>query len=186
MKERGKSIRGFSLVELVVAMAVAAIVLGALHSVFTYQRKSLALQDRSVEAQQNARAALQLMTRDIVMAGYSSAAGVAFAHQTSLKVSYGAGNVVKTYGFGRYSGNRIGRREEGGSPASPSAVADHVRELAFTYFDAVGNIMPPDINGTVNHANVRRIRVRVHTVTPPFAGYSSSCTLETDIAPRNL
>lgn len=197
MGEHGKPIRGFTLLELVIAMAVAAIVLAALHAVFTYHRGTLAMQERGVEAQQNARAALQLMTRDIVMAGYSSelgappvpVPGVAFAHRTSLTVRYGVPGVLKRYGFSRYSGNRIGRREndeEGAGLPSRSAVADHVRSLTFTYFDASGNPLTPDMKGEVNPADVRLVRVNVHAVTPPFAGYSSSCTLETDIAPRNL
>jgi len=62
---------GFSLIELVVAMAVTGVVVGAVYSVYHAQQRSYNTQQEIVEMQQNIRAAMQLMEREIRMAGYT-------------------------------------------------------------------------------------------------------------------
>ena len=61
---------GFSLIELLIAMAVGLVVLGAMYSVFTLQNKTLTNQEEIVAMQQSVRAGMDMMTREIVMAGY--------------------------------------------------------------------------------------------------------------------
>ena len=61
---------GFTLLELLVSMAVGIIVLGAMVSTFLIQRKSYATQEQVTQLNQNARAAMDLMSREIRMAGY--------------------------------------------------------------------------------------------------------------------
>ena len=63
--------RGFTLVELMIAMAVGMIVLGAVYALFTVQSKHLANQEQLAELHQNARVAMDIMVRDISMAGYN-------------------------------------------------------------------------------------------------------------------
>ena len=62
---------GFTLIELLIAMAVAGIVAGAIFTAFLSQQKSYLAQEQVSEMQQNLRAALDIMARDIRMAGYS-------------------------------------------------------------------------------------------------------------------
>jgi len=66
--------RGFSLIELMVAMAIAMIVLAAIHQAYLSQQKAYTSQQLVVEMQQNARAAMTLMKREIRMAGFAPAA----------------------------------------------------------------------------------------------------------------
>jgi len=63
--------RGFTLVELLVAMAVGMIVLGAVYALFTAQSKHLATQEQLAELHQNARVAMDMMVRELSMAGYN-------------------------------------------------------------------------------------------------------------------
>jgi type IV pilus assembly protein PilW len=56
--------------ELLIAMAITAIVMGAVYSTYKSQQDSYVVQEQVAEAQQNLRAALYLMSRDIRMAGY--------------------------------------------------------------------------------------------------------------------
>ena len=58
------------MVELLVAMAIGLVVLGGMYSVFTIQNKTFSKQEQIVEMQQNARAAMDMMSREIRMAGY--------------------------------------------------------------------------------------------------------------------
>ena len=61
---------GFSLIELMVAMVVGILALAAIYGAFQSQQRAQATQQMVVDMQQNARAALAFMTREIRMAGY--------------------------------------------------------------------------------------------------------------------
>jgi prepilin-type N-terminal cleavage/methylation domain-containing protein len=67
--------RGLTLVELVVAMAISFIVIAAVYRSFTSQQKTYALQDQVAEAQQSARVAMNILMRDLRMAGYGKPEG---------------------------------------------------------------------------------------------------------------
>jgi type IV pilus assembly protein PilW len=64
---------GFTLVELIVAMAIGLVIIGASYRVFEVQNKILHNQEQIVEMQQNVRAAMDMMTREARMAGYNPA-----------------------------------------------------------------------------------------------------------------
>lgn len=70
MNFRNKSDKGFTLVELLVGMAITGIMLAGLYSVYTGQQKAHLAQVQVIDMQQNLRAALLIMTREIRMAGY--------------------------------------------------------------------------------------------------------------------
>ncbi len=61
---------GFTLIELMVAMVIAIIVMGAIFMTFKSQQDSYVIQDQVTRMQQNLRGAMYIMTRDIQMAGY--------------------------------------------------------------------------------------------------------------------
>jgi type IV pilus assembly protein PilW len=63
--------RGFTIIELVIAMAIGMVVLGALYSLFSVQNRTFLLQEQIVEMQQNARSGMEIMLRDMRMAGYN-------------------------------------------------------------------------------------------------------------------
>jgi len=62
--------QGFTLVELMVAMAISLVVMGAIFLTFKSQQDSYIIQDQLTATQQNLRAAMYMLTRDIQMAGY--------------------------------------------------------------------------------------------------------------------
>lgn len=68
-----KNRKGFTLIELCVAMAIASFVMAAIYSVYRAQTQSHRNQQLVVEMQQNMRAAMYLLEREIRMAGYSAA-----------------------------------------------------------------------------------------------------------------
>jgi type IV pilus assembly protein PilW len=65
--------RGFSLVEILIAMSVGMVVLGLVYNVFTLLSKQFTKQEVVVEMQQNARMAMDIITREILLAGYNPA-----------------------------------------------------------------------------------------------------------------
>jgi prepilin-type N-terminal cleavage/methylation domain-containing protein len=64
-----KSQRGFTLVELMIASLIGVIVMAAMTSVFRQAMNAMFTVTQRIETQQNMRAAVELMTKDISMAG---------------------------------------------------------------------------------------------------------------------
>ena len=61
---------GFSLIELMVAVAIMAIVISQLMLVFTTQRRATVVNDRVLDVQESARTVIDLVTFDARMAGF--------------------------------------------------------------------------------------------------------------------
>lgn len=64
---------GFSLVELLVAMALSSIILALIYATYQAQLRTQVTQQQVVEMQQNARAVIYAMEREIRLAGYDPA-----------------------------------------------------------------------------------------------------------------
>jgi len=71
MKARSiSSIKGVSLIELLVALVICGIVVAGAYRFFIVQTRAYAVQDQVIEAQQNVRLAMEILLRDLRMAGY--------------------------------------------------------------------------------------------------------------------
>jgi len=82
--------RGFSLVELIVAMALGLIVLAATTQLFKSGMDATILVTQSSEMQQGARATLNLIAKDVSMAGSGLPSG-------GLPLPNGAGSVASLF-----------------------------------------------------------------------------------------
>lgn len=85
--------RGITLIELLVAMVISAILVGGIYRTFIGQQKTYTVQEQVVDIQQNVRAAINRMTTEVRMAGfghvdmllpapYASGAGVTIGGRT--------------------------------------------------------------------------------------------------------
>ncbi len=98
-----KSKAGFTLIEVLIALLVSMVILGGAYSVFMSQQKNTVTQTDISDIQQNLRAAMDFMARDIRMAGYAGTANGSLG-------DFGFVNV----GFSDYSGNPdSGARDQG-------------------------------------------------------------------------
>jgi len=68
--KHARKMAGFTLIELLVAIALGMIVLAGLFRTFKVQHDSYVIQDQVSAMQQNLRAAMYMITRDLQMAGY--------------------------------------------------------------------------------------------------------------------
>ena len=62
--------KGLTLIEMLIVLVLASILLGALYRTLLGQQKSYTVQEQVVDTQQNLRAAIEQMVREIRMAGY--------------------------------------------------------------------------------------------------------------------
>ena len=64
-----KENKGVTLIELMIALVISTILVGGTYSIFVSQQRTFTVQDQVVGAQQDGRAALTIMAKDIRMAG---------------------------------------------------------------------------------------------------------------------
>lgn len=153
------SSQGFTLTEILVAMAISSIVAASIYATLYSQQKSYMAQEQITIMQQNLRGAMHLMGRDIRMAGYDptewSTAGIETAQANSIRITMdltddtgtgapdgdiGDANEDITYSLSDVDGdgdNDLGRNDVNGS--GNELVAENIDALDFVYLDGEGN-----------------------------------------------
>ncbi len=194
------SSRGSTLIELMVALSIGMIVLGALTATFIMQRKVYSAQEQVIEMTQIARAAMDMIGREVRMAGYFSSAnpmqrdssasprfvGIP-ARDSRLEILADLNEDGDTEDANEHiiytfdSDNRMIRRNTGGG-AQP--FAETIQAFSFEYLDGNGSPAATD-------AAVRKIRIAItaRTAKPdahdPGSG-AGTLTLVESVFPRNL
>ncbi|NQT10838.1 MAG: prepilin-type N-terminal cleavage/methylation domain-containing protein [Desulfobacteraceae bacterium] len=193
---------GFTLVELLIAMTIGLIILAALSSTFLIQRKTYDVQEQIVEMVQTARAAMDMITREIRMAGYDPTGagfdGIIYnADQLQIETDInGDGNILNDDGsydsnehivYKYYDKDSIypyqTKRKTGNGNFQP--FAENIQSFIFDYLDSSGS-------ATTTTADIRQIRITITARTSKAdADYSANNgyrthTLTSFITPRNL
>jgi type IV pilus assembly protein PilW len=193
--------RGFSLVEMLIAMAVGMVVLGAMYGVFNIQSKTLGNQEEIVAMQQSVRAGMDMMAREIGMAGYdptlvNSFIGVTLnASQLQIQADLdGSGaidatseeNIIYAIAFDATTANPNNKKITRNIGAGAQSFVENVNNFTFEYLKSDG------ITSATTSAEVRQIRITITGRTAkPDSSYSANggyrtYTLTSVIAPRNL
>jgi type IV pilus assembly protein PilW len=201
--------RGFTLVELLIAMTIGLIIMTALSSTFLMQRKIYDVQEQVAEMVQTARAAMDMMTREIRMAGYNPTGagfdGITYdAHQLQIQAnidddeniinadgSYDENeNITYTY----YDENsaypyQIKRKTDNGNFVS---FAENIEEFTFVYLKADG---VTEVTTSAENDDIRQIKITITARTarpdrdythPTYGDHYRRYTLTSVITPRNL
>ncbi|MDY0220203.1 MAG: PilW family protein [Desulfobacterium sp.] len=174
---------GFTLVELLIAMAISGIVMAGVMTAFLSQHGSYLVQDNVVEMQQNIRAAMELITSEVRMAGYdpsgNASAGIVTATAGRLGftqdlnddgLTTGANESI-TYGFSTANDANgdgmadtgsasLGRNTGtatgvGGSGFQP--VSENFQAVEFNYLMADGTFTSAPAAATFN--DIRGVRI---------------------------
>ena len=191
---------GLTLIELMIALSIGMIILGALTSTFILQRKAYNTQEQVIEMTQIARAAMDIIGREVRMAGYFNLSNPMQRDSADKPHFVGIPNTISRleiladltgdgdtndeneqiiYTFD--SVNKMIRRNTGGG-AQP--FAENIQAFSFLYFDADGNPAATD-------AAIRKIRITITARTVkndplnPGRG-AGTLTLIEDVSPRNL
>jgi len=64
--------KGITLIELLVALVICGVVIAGIYRVFVAQSRAYTVQDQVVEVQQGIRSAMEILIRDLRMAGFDS------------------------------------------------------------------------------------------------------------------
>jgi len=158
---------GFTLVELLIAMAISGIVLGAAVNPFLAQRWSYALQEHVTAMTQGTRAALEMVTREVRVAGYNPARtsfdGITYdPTQVQIRADLnGDGDTADTNETIAYVYNPATQQLMRETDGSSQPIADHIQAFTFDYVDGAGM-------STTTTANIRQIRITItaRTATP--------------------
>jgi type IV pilus assembly protein PilW len=82
--------RGVSLIELLIGLVICGIVIAGIYRVFMTQSKAYSIQDQVVEVQQSVRSAMELISRDLRMAGFdddSIASGISITEPIATPIN---------------------------------------------------------------------------------------------------
>jgi type IV pilus assembly protein PilW len=190
-----RNLEGFTLVELMVSMGIGMVILAAVTTTFMSQTRIYNAQEQINEMQQNARGVLDILSRELKMAGYKPNGGgfngVTYS-TTQLMVqadlnSDGAistsstANEQITYAFD--SANQQITRAVGSGSAQ--VLAEHIAAFTFNYLDSAGA-------ATTVSANIRQVSITITAKTAkPDPNYTSdggyrTYTMSATITPGNL
>jgi len=176
--------RGFTLIELMVSIAIGMVVLASVATTFTSQTRAYSAQEQINQMEQNLRGALDIMTREIKMAGYrpngGTVTGVVIYSSSSLTIQAdidGTGTLLAS-GTGSDTANeqiayvydivnkKITRQVGSGTAAT---LAENISAFTFTYYQSSGATL------ATSASNIRRIKIAMTGITAkPDPGYSSN------------
>lgn len=172
---RARQSPGFTLTEVMVSTLLMLMVTGTIFSTYRFQMFALKGQEKQLETQQAGRGLMDLITREVRLAGYDPTCaktfgGLADARSQLLQLQFdsnadgaiGAGESI-TYSYDTQY-QHIAR--SAGGAAVPLVNGLPADALTFTYYDANGVVLapggdPPALTAA-QRAAVRRVKVVLH------------------------
>ncbi len=172
---------GFTLLELLVVMALSGIVMAAIYATFLSQQRSYRMTEQVVAVQQNLRGAMYFMERELRIAGYDpkrtndfgvtaiAAQSITFTMDTTTE--NGTFDLGETITYQYHAGDHTLTRDAG---AGAQVIAENVTGLTLAGMAADGT-------ATMVAGNVRWVDV---TITGTLGGHTR--TLNTRVRCRNM
>jgi type IV pilus assembly protein PilW len=198
--EAGWNRKGVTLVELMVALVISAIVIAGLYRVFIMQTKSYVVQDQVMEVQQNTRTAMETLLRDLRMTGFDDdnpsslitiATPITAFSDNSITVNYeyydrySLSYKKHTVAYRRDAGTVFRRRTvDDGTPEPEEALLENVDSLTFVYgIDQNDDGIVDNWVPAAGVGSIKVIAVRVTLVARPDPLYGDAHKI---ISPRSL
>jgi len=192
---------GFTLVEILVALSIMGIAVGAIYGVFIASNRSYQTQDHVAEAQQRARVGVDFMVRDIRIAGLDplTTASAGIEEATTTKVRFTSDidlngaidnpqNEEKiTYEYDSVN-NRLRRclyENPDTGAGSWQTLIDNVSALSLGYLDADGTIIVSPVISTVALDSIKTVVISMTCDGTDWQGQTFSRTLNTRVICRN-
>ncbi|MBI4639421.1 MAG: prepilin-type N-terminal cleavage/methylation domain-containing protein, partial [Candidatus Tectomicrobia bacterium] len=135
-----RSNHGLTLIELMVALTISAILLVSIFSLFMSQQSAYRLQDQIAAMDQNARIGMEVMLREIRLAGYPTGGVLtAEANQFSFQGDMDGDGTAETITYALDNAEHQLTRKSGGGGAQPVSEQIITDGLQFSYFDQDNN-----------------------------------------------
>jgi type IV pilus assembly protein PilW len=155
---------GFTLIELLVAMVLSVIIMAGIYSTYYSQQKSYLVQEQVSAMQQNLRAALFYMEREIRQAGCDptrkAGAGIITANVNTISFSEDADGdeSLTSITYSLYTDadgiQKLGRNTGAGT----IPVADNIDVIDFVYLDKDGTDLDEGGGSVISPAGIAKIR----------------------------
>lgn len=187
---------GFSLVEMMVAMTVLLVLLGLVSTLFATAMGTRNRQSRRSDALTSARAAIQVISREIANTGYGlNSNGIVYGDCTSQRLHIRANTTNNdsatddpgedvTYYYDATT-KSIVRYDRFGTP-QVSVVVNGISDIQFQYFDYSGDTSTVT-QVTTPTANTSRVTITVTVQMDPVFGQlnNDTVTFSSDVTLRN-
>jgi len=183
---------GFTLIELITAIGISGIVLAAITATFISQSRSYDAQEQINGMQQAARAAMDIITREVRMGGYNTNATLTFDGitydttqirvQANLDGDADTGDADEDIIYAYDPVDDVITRETGGSTET---LVENIEVFTFQYLNEIGG-------AATTSGEIRQIQITITSRTaksdPNYTsnGGYRTFTLTSLITPRNL
>lgn len=197
MTIKAKKSTGFTLVELLVAMALSLVVLTSVSSAFISQRKTYDAQEQMTELIQGTRGVIEIITREVKLAGFNptgstTLVGIPYS-TTQLEIRAdldGDGTAIASDTneliIYTHDGTNLEIDRDAGQAFSyAKLLAENIESFTFDYLDGDGN-------ATTTTADIRMVEITITARTakpdPNYAQNSGyrTYTLTSTVSPPNL
>jgi type IV pilus assembly protein PilW len=192
--------KGFTLIEMLIALAIGSLLLASLYNFYLTQKKTHDIREQIAEMQQNARVGMALMVREIRLAGYNPTGapgvGIMAAGANTIRITmdlnedHDTNDANEDLTYSLYDSGDDGDLDLGRKPmdGQNAPVVENIESLHFVYtlFDGSTTSTP------AAPSQIRMVHVSVTARTArPDPGYATNggyrtYTLKSVITPRNL
>ena len=204
MEKGTKNSAGFTLVELLIALALGLVVLTSVSNAFISQRKTYDAQEQMTEMIQGTRAVMEIITREVKLAGFDPQKGIS-GHTNVAGIPYSATQLelrADLDGDGAASASDSNEliiythdgtnleldRNAGQAWSGARLLAENIQAFTFTYWKSDGT----EVLATADEADIRQIKITITARTAkPDPGYGLNSgyrtyTLTSTLTPPNL
>ncbi len=186
--------KGATLIELLVALVICGLVLAAIYRLFIVQTRAYTVQDEVVEIQQTVRSAMEILLRDLRMAGYDDdSVGSAVTIPTaipamtanSITVSYEYNLQQYVVAYWTDASLTLWRQQTINGVAQPADILlQNVNNFGLTY--GIDTDEDGDVDNWVTAGGVGTSKVISVIATLTARPTSTNPDVQTRISPRTL
>lgn len=196
MKKEITNNKGFSLLELLIAMSITLVLMGLATTLFSGALSTRRRESRKTDALTSARAALSAISREMSNSGYGMTTnGIVTADSGAQKVHFRANLINDDYNtdsvgedvtyFFDSTTQSIVRYDPNTTPQT-SVIVNRISNVSFSYFDYVGSSSTPTESTTATN-NTGRVRITVTVKLEEVVGQpkNQTITFTSDVTLRN-